>query len=543
MSQIQKKFIGNAQVDDQKILIRNQQFLKARNAANSADVSILKVNASDRIEFFSVPQIPPGAGSPTVDDDIITKGYADSIYLGAADRVAAKRGVRVVAIANLDLTGAETIDGEVLVTGDRVLATAQTDPEDNGIYIVNTAGAWTRSTDLSDSNESVNGFFVWVFQGAVYEKSVWILDTIAAITLGTTPLTFTQFSPSGSFGVLPNNTNFLARNAANTTDVALFEYNEYNEFVLYKTDGTQVASMEQSSLYDDTGNISINWLNRDMYFGINQIANWNAAGVKIYGTGSVARSLDLRSGDNANKIEIKSPDALGGDVLFQLPPDNGTAGYVLTTDGAGVTTWEPGGGGGSPSVAKAGVKAVSTVNIALDETTTNVGGTPLLDGDRVLVTAQTASADNGIYVASTTTTWVRADDANSSGDFIPGFLVEVFSNNYLSKTLWTFDQQPNISFTLGSDAVLFAKLTVKPGRETVLLDGTDITNQYRDLNTLVQEDSVQLFVRGGGLMEAGTDYTLSTVAGVTRLTFAGDLATGGLAALIAGDTIQITYLI
>ena len=46
-----------------------------------------------------------------------------------------------------------------------------------------------------------------------------------------------------------------------------------------------------------------------------------------------------------------------------------------------------------------------------------------------------------------------------------------------------------------------------------------------------------------GVVQAETDsYTLSIVGGVTRLTFAGDLATAGAAELQAGDVLKISYI-
>jgi hypothetical protein len=57
MSKIQTKWIADGAVDDSKIKLRNNQNLKARNAADNADISILKVNASDEIEFASNPKV------------------------------------------------------------------------------------------------------------------------------------------------------------------------------------------------------------------------------------------------------------------------------------------------------------------------------------------------------------------------------------------------------------------------------------------------------------------------------------------------------
>lgn len=47
MAQLKKKFIGADQVDGSKIKLDNNQALRARNAANSADVDLLKLDGSD----------------------------------------------------------------------------------------------------------------------------------------------------------------------------------------------------------------------------------------------------------------------------------------------------------------------------------------------------------------------------------------------------------------------------------------------------------------------------------------------------------------
>lgn len=41
-----------------------------------------------------------------------------------------------------------------------------------------------------------------------------------------------------------------------------------------------------------------------------------------------------------------APSGQVGDILFQLPPNDGATGQVLTTDGTGVLSWTTGGGGG-----------------------------------------------------------------------------------------------------------------------------------------------------------------------------------------------------
>lgn len=85
--------------------------------------------------------------------------------------------------------------------------------------------------------------------------------------------------------------------------------------------------------------------------------------------------------------------------------------------------------------------------------------------------------------------------------------------------------------------------------ENITLSGTDITNQYVDLahpitGSSASVNSANLFVAGGPMQVKGVDYTVSLTGGaggVTRITFAGDLATGGAAELVATDILVIGY--
>lgn len=91
--------------------------------------------------------------------------------------------------------------------------------------------------------------------------------------------------------------------------------------------------------------------------------------------------------------------------------------------------------------------------------------------------------------------------------------------------------------------------TITATSDSVTLSGTDITNQYVDLAHAAQGssasvNSVILTVAGAPTQTKTVDYTISLTGGgggVTRVSFAGDLATGGPAALVAGDILIIQY--
>lgn len=79
-------------------------------------------------------------------------------------------------------------------------------------------------------------------------------------------------------------------------------------------------------------------------------------------------------------------------------------------------------------------------------------------------------------------------------------------------------------------------------KETFTLDATDITNGYKDLAFLAKANSVIAKVRGeASIGDEGFEYSLSTVGGVTRLTFTNDWAVGGASALIITDVLVVQY--
>jgi hypothetical protein len=128
------------------------------------------------------------------DAQVVTQlqAYADSLKAGFT----VKAPVKVIATANVTLSGTQTVDGVALTAGDRVLVAGQTAGQDNGVYVVS-SGSWTRATDADSSTEVKDGLSVFVEQGTEFHDSTWVLVTNNDITLGTTALEFVRFSGLG----------------------------------------------------------------------------------------------------------------------------------------------------------------------------------------------------------------------------------------------------------------------------------------------------------------------------------------------------------
>jgi hypothetical protein len=147
-----------------------------------------------------------GSGNITAGGDLIATGnayaqtnkklateeYVNSVQQG----LDVKQSVRVATTANITLSGLQTIDGVSLAAGDRVLVKNQSNAINNGIYVV-AVGAWTRATDANVTANVTAGLFTFVAEGTQNSDSGWILTSDDAITLGTSTLTFVQFSGAG----------------------------------------------------------------------------------------------------------------------------------------------------------------------------------------------------------------------------------------------------------------------------------------------------------------------------------------------------------
>lgn len=141
----------------------------------------------------------PTAAAGTNTTQIATTAFVKTEVDTAIAGLSWKNAVQAATTANIALTNATTtIDGYTLVNGDRVLVKNQATASENGIYVVNTSGAWSRATD-ADSAAEIDQSAVYVKRGTTNATSGWVLSNQGAITLNTTALTYSQFSGNGSY--------------------------------------------------------------------------------------------------------------------------------------------------------------------------------------------------------------------------------------------------------------------------------------------------------------------------------------------------------
>ena len=178
------------------------------STTNSNGNLVLSPNGSGSVTVPSGYTARAGFGS----DSLVNKSYVDSV----ANGLDVKASVRVATTANLAATynngagtltassnGAISVDGVTLVVNDRVLVKDQSTAAQNGFYKVTTVGSGsaafvlTRTPDADAASELTAGAFTFTEEGTANADNGYVLSTNGAITLGTTGITFEQFSGAG----------------------------------------------------------------------------------------------------------------------------------------------------------------------------------------------------------------------------------------------------------------------------------------------------------------------------------------------------------
>jgi hypothetical protein len=145
-----------------------------------------------------------------------------------------------------------------------------------------------------------------------------------------------------------------------------------------------------------------------------------------------------------------------------------------------------------------------------------------------VVNADISASAAIVYSKLSLATSIKASDINSQAS--------------IAGQVLTADGAGNATFTTVVAAVVASS-------EQITLSSGDIIAQFKDLAHPIQGASVTansliLAVVGGPVQLKAVDYSISLaggVAGVTRVSFLGALATGGVSALIAGDILMVNY--
>lgn len=242
------------------------------------------VAMADNVTFANVS----ASNSPTAPADLTRKDYVDNLLDGLKWKesvVAATTtdGTLATAFANT-----QVIDGVTLATDDRILIKDQSTGSENGIYVVQAAGAPVRADDANTGSELISAT-VHVEQGTA-NKDTDFVCTNDTIVIDTTALVFVSKSGSSSH-------NSLSGLQGGTTNeyyhLTASQHTAVGSMVTAGLDGLSTGEVDQIKNIDGTTISAPQWgylggLDQDLA----QAANVTFAGLTVNGAITVTGTVD-----------------------------------------------------------------------------------------------------------------------------------------------------------------------------------------------------------------------------------------------------------
>jgi len=180
---------------------------------------------------------------------------------------------------------------------------------------------------------------------------------------------------------------------------------------------------------------------------------------------------------------------------------------------------------------KQSVRAISTTNVTLSGgAPATVDGVSLSTNDRILVTGQSAGSENGIYRVTvvgsgSNGTWVRAVDADSTGDMTAGMVVMVTEGTSYADTSWKITTDDPI--TLDTTSITFVQSSAY-GYGTIAVSGQSsiVADSVGDTLTVTAGNNISLTTNAS--TDTITVAVSDTITATGNITGGNLIATGGL---------------
>jgi hypothetical protein len=248
---------------------------------------------------------------------IVNGGVTRKTTVGNLNTVIAISGnprlaCRAATTANVNVTsgGLLSIDGISLQTDDRVLVWRQTNPAQNGIYVVK-PGAWVRTADFDESSEIRSGTLVPVVQGTTYKQSIFQLINTSNVTVGSTSVNFARIT-----GWQFNETTSIVSLTDRAVHIPSLQING----------GLAKYDAQRHGLYDARTLVDKEYVD-GKFNTVNP--QWLVTGNDIYyNTGNVGIGTNIPTAD------------LHVEGSFKFIDGNQLNGKVLVSDNNGVASWQ-----------------------------------------------------------------------------------------------------------------------------------------------------------------------------------------------------------
>jgi len=424
---------------------------------------------------------------------------------GLSSRRPARLATTVAGTLSTSFTNGQSIDGVVLVTGDRILIKNQFSGVENGVYTVNAAGAPSRTPDYDDGDE-VSESFIFIQEGTLNGMTGWLcINIIGSDLVATDALLFSLITGD-------------ITGQGSSTDNAIVRW-----------DGITGTMIQDSSiLIDDSDNmLGLQYL---QFSDITEPANPSAGEGRLYKKAddglfwkpdAAGPEVDLTTKtiivqDEGSGVISTPHDTLNfvGAGVLVTNAGSGVATVSISGSSAGVTSWSGSTTGLTPNTPTAGVVTLGGTLIAAN------GGT-----------GYSSYAVGDIITADTTTTFAKLPDVATGNVLISGGVGVVPSygkvglTTHISGVLPVANGGTNLSTTPSNGQLLIGNgtdydlATLTAGMAIGIANGSGIiTISNNGVTELTTNTGLSTNVSATGAVTVTNTGVISWSAGTTGLT-------------------------